>query len=101
MSITAPPKNNTGSIDFLLNQMDTGASQPVRGEMQPDDSDLLDAYSRTVVAAGTRVAPGGGNIEVAQRVNARRGEREVSGNCSGCVTAPDRFIPTNIHLFHY
>ncbi len=100
MSITAPPKNNTGSIDFLLNQMDTGASQPVRGEMQPDDSDLLDAYSRTVVAAVTRVAPAVVNIEVAQRVKARRGEREVSGNGSGFVIAPDGFILTNSHVIH-
>ena len=100
MSITAPPKNNTGSIDFLLNQMDTGASQPVRGEMQPDDSDLLDAYSRTVVAAVTRVAPAVVNIEVAQRVKARRGEREVSGNGSGFVIAPDGFILTNSHVVH-
>src|SRR5438270_1787591 len=100
MSITAPPKNNTGSIDFLLNQMDTGASQPVRGEMQPDDSDLLDAYSRTVVAAVTRVATAVVNIEVAQRVKARRGEREVSGNGSGFVITPDGFILTNSHVVH-
>ena len=100
MSITAPPKNNAASIDFLLNQTDTGASQPVRGEMQPDDSDLLDAYSRTVVGAVARVAPAVVNIEVAQRVQARGGEREVSGNGSGFVIAPDGFILTNSHVVH-
>src|SRR5437899_7414727 len=100
MSITAPPKNNAGSIDFLLNQTDTGTAQLVRGEMQPDDSDLLDAYSRTVVAAVTRVAPAVVNIEVAQRVKARRGEREVSGNRSGFVIAPHAFILTNSHVVH-
>src|SRR6266404_6297508 len=41
MSITAPPKNNGGSIDFLLNQTDTGTAQLVRGEMQPDDSGFV------------------------------------------------------------
>jgi S1-C subfamily serine protease len=100
MSITAPPKNNAGSIDFLLNQTDTGASQPVRGEMQPDDSHLLDAYSRTVVGAVARVAPAVVNIEIAQRVQARRGEREVSGNGSGFVITPDGFILTNSHVVH-
>ena len=100
MSITAAPKNNAGSIDFLLNQTDTDALQPVRGEMQPDASDLLDAYSRTVVGAVARVAPAVVNIEVAQRVQARGGEHEVSGNGSGFVITPDGFILTNSHVIH-
>src|SRR5436190_1673322 len=100
MSITAPPKNNAGSIDFLLNQTDTGTAQLVRGEMQPDDSDLLDAYSRTVVGAVARVAPAVVNIGVAQRVKARNGEREVNGNGSGFVVTRDGFILTNSHVVH-
>ena len=100
MSITAPPKNNAGRIDFLFNETDSGASQPVRGETQLDDSELLDAYSRTVVSAVARVAPAVVNIDVKQRVSARGGERELSGNGSGFVITPDGFILTNSHVVH-
>ena len=71
--MTAPPKNYTGRIDFLFHETDSGVSQPVRGETQPDDSELFDAYSRTVVSAVARVAPAVVNIDVKQRVSARRG----------------------------
>src|SRR5262252_4398373 len=100
MSITAPPKNHAGRIDFLFHETDSGASEPVRGETQPDDSELLDAYSRTVVSAVARVAPAVVNIDVKQRVSARRGERELSGNGSGFVITPDGFILTNSHVVH-
>src|SRR6266480_2564200 len=100
MSITTPPKNNAGRIDFLFHETDSGASQPVRGETQPDDSELFDAYSRTVVSAVARVAPAVANIDVKQRVSARRGERELSGNGSGFVITPDGFILTNSHVVH-
>ena len=100
MSITARPKNNTGRIDFLFHETDSGASQPLRGETQPSDSELLDAYSRTVVSAVARVATAVVNINVKQRVSARRGEREVNGNGSGFVIAPDGFILTNSHVVH-
>src|SRR5205823_6805091 len=100
MSITAPPKNNAGRIGFLFQETDSGASQPVRGETQPNDSELLDAYSRTVVSAVARVAPAVVNIDVKQRVSARGGERELSGNGSGFVITPDGFILTNSHVVH-
>src|SRR4029079_9560930 len=100
MSITAPPKNNADRIEFLFNETDSGASQPIRGETRSDDSELLDAYSRTVVSAVARVAPAVVNIDVKQRVNARRGERELSGNGSGFVITPDGFILTNRHVVH-
>ncbi len=100
MSITAPPKNNAGRIDFLFHETDSVASQLVRDETQPDDSELLDAYSRTVVSAVARVSPAVVNIDVKQRVSARRGERELSGNGSGFVITPDGFILTNSHVVH-
>src|SRR6187401_533400 len=100
MSIAAPPKNNTGRIDFLFHETASATAQPVRSEMQPNDSELLDAYSRTVVSAVARVAPSVVNINVTQRISARRGQREVSGNGSGFVIAPDGFILTNSHVVH-
>jgi S1-C subfamily serine protease len=100
MSITAPMKNDAGSVDFLFNQADTDVSQRGRSDMLPDGSDLLDAYSRTVVGAVARVAPAVVNIGVAQRVKVRSGEREVSGNGSGFVITPDGFILTNSHVVH-
>ena len=100
MSITAPLKNNAGRIDFLFNETPAGTSQPIRGETQPDDSELFDAYSGTVVSAVARVAPSVVNIDVKQRVSAPRGEREVSGNGSGFVITPDGFILTNSHVVH-
>ena len=100
MSIIAPPKDNAVRIDFLFNDTNSGAPQPVRGEMQPNDSELLDAYSRTVVGAVARIAPAVVNIEVRQRVTARRGERQLSGNGSGFVITPDGFILTNSHVVH-
>src|SRR4029453_4764039 len=100
MSITAPSKNNAGRIDFLFNENDSGASQPLRGETQLDDSELLDAYSRTVVSAVARAASAVVNIDVKKRINAPRGESELSGNGSGFVITPDGFVLTNSHVVH-
>jgi S1-C subfamily serine protease len=85
-------------MDFLLTET-VGSSDPSpthrdfdAAEAGQDDSVLLDAYSRTVVSAVARVAPAVVNIDVKQRVNLRRGTRELSGNGSGFVIAPDGFV---------
>jgi S1-C subfamily serine protease len=100
MRITAPAEKSPAFIDFLFNDTNAGASHPIGHATQPDDSDLLDAYSRTVVSAVARVAPAVVNIDVKQRISARRGERELSGNGSGFLIAPDGFILTNSHVVH-
>jgi len=102
MSIAARSRKHSESIDFILNDVGLEASRSAPGEAPPDDSDLLDAYSRTVVGAVARVAPAVVNIEVKQLRNAagRREAHELGGNGSGFVITPDGFILTNSHVVH-
>jgi len=65
-----------------------------------DDGVLLDEYSRTIVSAADRVGPAVVNIDIKQRLDSRRGPREVGGSGSGFVIAPDGFILTNSHVVH-
>src|SRR5207245_7231180 len=88
-------------LELLL---DESSAQPkarlTDGPIPPNDSALLDEYSRTVVAAVDRVAPAVVNIDIKQRVNGGRGPRELAGSGSGFIIAPDGFILTNSHVVH-
>src|SRR6058998_1146865 len=72
---------------------------PASPAQVPSDSDLLDAYSRTVSGVVDRVAPAVVSVEVHHR---RRGgsPREQQGHGSGFVFTPDGFILTNSHVAH-
>src|SRR6202041_2912484 len=65
---------------------------------RPDDSDLLDNYSRAVTQAVERVSGSLVNIGVQSAQRGNRPGQEGSG--SGFVFTPDGLILTNSHVVH-
>ena len=75
----------------------------VEGPVSEAPDDLMDAYSRAVIAATEKVSPSVVYIEMKRAVpnrNRGSGPRQASGTGSGFIFTPDGFILTNSHVVH-
>ncbi len=64
-----------------------------------DDMELLDSYSRSVIAATEAITPSVVNIEVTKE-SRRKAQREARGAGSGFFFTSDGYIFTNSHVVH-
>lgn len=92
-----------GEIEFLSTTADGYDGFSTQTENPPfDESEIFDAYSRTVVGVSERVSPSVVKIEVVtrRRGRAQRPAPNQAGSGSGFVFTPDGFILTNSHVVH-
>src|SRR5438132_10620929 len=64
-------------------------------ELEPEELEALDAYSRTVAGVAERLAPSVANLRITRMT--RRG-RVPAGAGSGVVLTPDGFLLTSAHV---
>lgn len=81
----------------------TGHEEPAYGRCEvseevKSDVELLDAYSRAVIAVVDAVGPAVVSVSVGKRSQGR--ELEQIGAGSGVIIAPDGYILTNDHVVH-
>jgi S1-C subfamily serine protease len=81
---------------FIAALLDAEAA-PVAAAGAPGDGELLDAYSRSIVAVVERVGPAVGFVSVRKSGG---GRRDAAGTGSGFAFTPDGYLLTNSHVVH-
>ena len=84
-----------GELQFVLNDAEAGADDSNgRVTAPPPEADLLDAYSRAVIAAAEAVSPAVLHLQAARP----EGRPGPAASGSGVVFTADGFALTNSHV---
>ncbi len=97
MRATGMGRSGITHMDFINLSLNGDASPHYSRSGPPDDSEPLDAYSRTVTGVVERV---GGALVGIQRLrrNSRASELQPEGAGSGIIITPDGYVLTNHHV---